>query len=189
MKILNVPPKDQVGPGGQVLFDEVTRHAGKLPNMYPTMGYSQGAFKGCLPFEAAMDDGFFSAKEKEAINLVVSQVDSCNYCLAVHTMIAISKGFSHEETMSIRRGHTEDEKLNAAVCLAKSLARNRGEVDEELLQEFFAAGYQEAAFIEFVELVTAKIFTNYLFAVAKVPIDFPEAEPLTRMDAVVFINN
>jgi AhpD family alkylhydroperoxidase len=178
MKTFKVPTRDEVSPESQLLFDQVSRHLGKLPNLYATMGYSPGTLKGYLQFEAAMGGGVFTVKEKEAINLVVSEVNNCNYCLAAHTMIAKSKGFTEEDTIGIRNGNTAEHKLDTAVKLAKSITENNGEADPVLLNDFFEAGYREDALIELIGLITAKIFTNYVYAVTRVPIDFPEASAL-----------
>jgi uncharacterized peroxidase-related enzyme len=178
MKTIKVPTRDEVSPEAQVLFDQVKKHLGILPNLYATMGYSPGTLKGYLQFEAAMVGGVFSLKEKEAINLVVSEVNNCNYCLAAHTMIAKSKGFTNEDTLCFRKGYSDDAKLYAVVKLAKAITENKGDVEPELLEEFFEAGYTEGALIELIGLITAKIFTNYVFALTSVPLDFPEAEVL-----------
>ncbi|AYL95380.1 carboxymuconolactone decarboxylase family protein [Mucilaginibacter celer] len=178
MKTIKVPTRDEVKPESQLLFDQVTKHLGMLPNLYATMGYSPGTLKGYLQFEAAMVGGVFTVKEKEAINLVVSEINNCNYCLAAHTMIAKSKGYSHDETIGIRKGYSAENKLDAVVKLAKSITENRGEPDAQLLEAFFEAGYREDALVELIGLITAKIFTNYLYAITGVPLDFPKAVSL-----------
>jgi AhpD family alkylhydroperoxidase len=175
MKIIKVPVRDEVSPESQLLFDQVTKQLGKLPNLYATMGYSPVTLKGYLQFNAGMAGGVFSVKEKEAINLVVSQVNNCNYCLAAHTMIAKSKGFTQEDTISLRKGYAAERKLNTIVRLAKDITENRGEADPVLLEDFFEAGYHEDALIELIGLITSRIFANYVYAVTHVPIDFPEA--------------
>jgi AhpD family alkylhydroperoxidase len=179
MKTINVPTREQVSPESQALFDQIVKRMGKLPNLYATMGYSASTLKAFLEFDGAFNNSVFSAKEKEAIFLVVSEVNNCNYCLAAHTMIGKMKGFSVAETMTIRKGHIADKKLNAVLELTQSITENKGEAAEGLLEAFFDAGYHEEALIELIGLITAKIFTNYVFALAKVPIDFPEAEPLS----------
>jgi AhpD family alkylhydroperoxidase len=178
MKTIKVPARDEVKPDSQLLFDQITKHLGKLPNLYAAMGYSSGTLKGFLQFEAAMGGGVFSVKEKEAINLVVSEINNCNYCLAAHTMIAKSKGYSEEDTICIRKGHTAEHKLDTAIKLTKSITENRGEADPRLIEDFFQAGYREDALIELIGLITAKVFTNYVYAVTGVPLDFPEAAKL-----------
>ncbi|MET3981842.1 AhpD family alkylhydroperoxidase [Mucilaginibacter sp. UYP25] len=180
MKTIKVPTRDEVSPDSQTLFDQISKQLGILPNLYATMGYSPGTLKGYLQFEAAMAGGVFSAKDKEAINLVVSEVNNCKYCLAAHTMLAKGKGFTQEETIDIRKGHTTDYKLNTAVQLAKSITENKGEADLQLLEDFYTAGYNEAALIELIGLITAKVFTNYVYALTAIPLDFPEAVALDQ---------
>jgi len=39
--------------------------------------------------------------KKKIINLVVNQVNDCNYCLAAHTIIGKMQGFSDEQILEI----------------------------------------------------------------------------------------
>ncbi|QTE38555.1 hypothetical protein J3L18_05615 [Mucilaginibacter gossypii] len=59
--------------------------------------------------------------------------------------------------------------------MAKYIAENQGQVDPVLLCDFFEAGYNEDALIELIGLVALRTFTNYVYAVTGVPLDFPEA--------------
>lgn len=178
MKTIKVPTREEVGPETQALYDQIAKGLGKLPNLYATIGYSQNTLKGFLQFDSAMSSSVFSPKEKEAINLVVSEVNNCKYCLAAHTMVAKTKGFSHEEIISLRKGYTEEVKLAAVISLAKNITENHGYAEPQLLEDFFQAGYKEDALIELVALITIRIFTNYVHAITGVPIDFPEAMSL-----------
>ena len=178
MKTIKVPVRDQVSAGAQVIFDQFQKRLGKVPNLYATMGYSENALKGFVDFDAAFSHGAFRPKEREAIALVVSEVNGCAYCLAGHTLAAIKNGFTKKETLDLRRGQVSDPKLNAIIQLAKSIAENKGHADPVVLENFFAAGHDEAALMELVGLVTVRIFTNYVYALTAIPIDFPAAEPL-----------
>lgn len=78
---------------------------GKIPNLYATIGYSSSALKSMLETETSLaHDSSFIAKEREAINLIVSQVNECDYCLAVHTTLAKMRGFTEKDTLEIRKG-------------------------------------------------------------------------------------
>lgn len=178
MKVIQVPSADQVSEESRVLFEQIKKRAGKVPNLYATMGYSSHALKGFLDLEAALNGGLFSGKEREAIALVVSEVNQCAYCLAAHTGLAVRRGFSQAETLDIRRGHAGDARLNAIVQLAKSIAENRGHVDESLLTNFYEQGFTEAALMELAGLVAVRAFTNYAFALTAIPVEYPAAEPL-----------
>ncbi|MCF2446658.1 carboxymuconolactone decarboxylase family protein [Dyadobacter sp. CY345] len=181
MKTIQVPGYDQVRPEAQLLFDQLKKQLGKVPNLYAAMGYSASTLKGFLDFENALSKSVFTPKEREAINLVVSEVNSCNYCLAAHTMIGTMKGFTNDEILGFRNADAANSKLNTVLHLAKSITENKGAADQSLIEDFFNAGYNEAALVELVGLITAKIFTNYIYALTSVPIDFPEVAALSKI--------
>ncbi|MTH17706.1 carboxymuconolactone decarboxylase family protein [Flavobacterium sp. LC2016-01] len=178
MKTINVPTKEQVSKQSQLLFEAITKKIGKVPNLYATIGYSANALKGFLEFEEAFSHGTFSAKEREGINLVVSQVNHCNYCLAAHTMLAGMKGYNTDEILGLRKGSSDDSKFQTALQLAKSMAENKGEADASFKDAFFDAGYTETDLIDLVGIVTVRTFTNYVYALTEIPIDFPKASEL-----------
>lgn len=178
MKTIVVPAKEQVSAEAQVIFEQIQKKLGKVPNLYATIGYSADALKAFLGFDASFTHTAFTEKEKEAINLIVSEVNNCNYCLAAHTMLATMKGYSKEDTLEFRRGNATDAKLDTAVKLAKSIAENKGNADARLKENFFNAGYDEKALIDLIGLITVRSFTNYVYATTRVPIDFPLTEPL-----------
>jgi len=179
MKIISVPAKDQLNESAQSILEGVQSKMGKIPNLYATIGYSSSALKATLYTETLIaQDSSFNAKEREAINLIVSQVNSCDYCLAAHTVGGKMRGLTQEETIDIRKAQYGDEKLNAAIFLAKSIATQGGAADQADLDRFFEQGYNEKALIELIALIALRSFTNYVFANTKIPIDFPMAKPL-----------
>ncbi|SDL93561.1 uncharacterized peroxidase-related enzyme [Catalinimonas alkaloidigena] len=174
-----VPTLQQVSSDAKTLLEQVQKRIGMLPNLYATIGYSAGALKGMLDFENALAHGsHFTAKEREAINLVVSQVNDCAYCLAAHTALAKAKGFTEDETLAIRKAAIADPKLNTIVRLAQSVAANKGKADPQLLDAFEKAGFHEGALMELLGWISLRTFTNYVYANTGIPIDFPEAPAL-----------
>ncbi|KAA2240051.1 carboxymuconolactone decarboxylase family protein [Chitinophaga agrisoli] len=178
MKTIQVPIKEQVSADSQAIFNQLHKRLGKVPNLYATIGYSANALKGFLDFEATVNKGAFSPKEREAIALIVSEINGCNYCLAAHSMLAIKNGFTKEETLSIRRADVSDAKLQSILQLAKSIVVNKGHAGDTELENFFAAGFDEAAVMELIGLITVRVFTNYVYALTDIPVDFPAAEPI-----------
>jgi uncharacterized peroxidase-related enzyme len=178
MKKITVPTRDQVSPDSQVLFDVLQKRMGKVPNLYATMGYSPFALQSFMNLDDTLSKGVFNPKEREAIALVVSEVNSCAYCLAGHTLAAVKRGFTQEETLDIRKGKVNDAKLNAVIQLAKSITEGKGKPESQYLTNFYEAGFDEAALMDMVGLIVVRIFTNYVFALTEVPIDFPLAAPI-----------
>lgn len=181
MKTIAVPELDLLDQESQNILGQVQKKMGKVPNLYATIGYSSSALKSMLETDNALShDSSFSAKEREAVNLIVSQVNDCNYCLAAHTALAKMRGFSEAETIQIRQAAYPAEKLNAVILLAQSIAENKGQAAPALLEGFFEQGYSEKALIELIALISLRTFTNYVYANTNIPIDFPAAGPVEQ---------
>jgi uncharacterized peroxidase-related enzyme len=178
MTTINVPTRDQVSPESQLLFDTLQKRMGKVPNLYAVMGYSPYALQSFITLDETLSKGVFNAREREAISLIVSELNACEYCLAGHTLAAIKRGFTKAETLEIRKGAVADTRLDAIIKLAKSITETKGHVPDDVLANFYKTGFDDAAVMELIGFVVVRIFTNYVFAVTNVPVDFPLAEPI-----------
>ncbi|MDD2791676.1 MAG: carboxymuconolactone decarboxylase family protein [Sediminibacterium sp.] len=177
MKQFKVPTRENVSPANQAIFDGIKAKLGFVPNIYATYAYSENALGRYLEF--ANGKTVLTNKEKEAINLVVSQINSCVYCLAAHTAVAKMNGFSDEQILELRTGAASfDQKLDKLVKLAKSITNNRGQINDHEIEQFYAAGYTNESLIDTILAVGEKTITNYLHKVTNVPVDFPEAPAL-----------
>ncbi len=92
MKSIAVPTRDQVSPANQALFDNLKKTIGSVPNLFAVYAYSENALGSYLALSGAKTS--LRAKEKEVVNLIVSQVNACVYCLAAHTAISKGQGFT-----------------------------------------------------------------------------------------------
>ena len=178
MQTISVPNKSQVDEKSQAIFDQLNSKLGMVPNLYATIGYSSNSLENFLAFSGNAGKGVFSGKEIEAIKLAVSQANGCRYCQSAHTALAKMNGFTYEETLAIRRGDIEDRKLNGLVTLATEVAQQAGRASDNTKEAFFKLGYDQKALIEFVAVVASVTFTNYVFGLTQIPIDFPEVEEL-----------
>jgi len=177
MKTFQVPTKEQVSPANQDLFDKLTKMAGHVPNLFAVFAHSENALGNYLTLGSGKTS--LRAKEREVINLVVSQVNGCQYCLSAHTAIGKMQGFTDDQVLEVRRANiTFDPKLDALAKLVKSIAENKGHADPQLVENFYAAGYNEGNLMDVVVAVGDKIITNYAFALTAVPIDYPIAPEL-----------
>jgi len=177
MRPFNVPTRDAVTEQNQQIFDDLKSKVGFVPNIYATYAYSRHALGRYLAFANAKTS--LSSKEKEAINLVTSEVNGCTYCQAAHTQIGKMNGFSDEQILELRQGRAPfDEKLDALVSLAGEIAEKRGNVSEEVLADFFDAGYDRENLVDVIVNVGEKATTNFLHNVTQIPIDFPAAPEL-----------
>jgi uncharacterized peroxidase-related enzyme len=183
MRPFNVPTSDEVSDQNKKIFDDLESKLGFVPNIYATYAYSEHAPARYLTF--ANGKTSLNNKEKEVINLAVSQVNKCTYCQAAHTQLGKMNGFTEEQTLKLRRGEAPfDEKLDALAKLAKSVAETAGKVSDEVLSNFFDAGYTKENLVDAIINIGEKATTNYLHNVTDVPVDFPAAPELELTETV-----
>ena len=177
MTAITVPTRDSVSPSNQALFDALQGQLGFVPNLYATLAHSENALGTYLALQSAKSS--ISAKAREVVNLVVSQVNDCEYCLAAHTALGKMNGFTDSQILEIRAGGAGfDAKLDALAKLTRSIAINRGHADPALVDAFFAAGWTKENLVDVIVTIGDKTVTNYLHATTRVPVDFPAAPAL-----------
>jgi uncharacterized peroxidase-related enzyme len=177
MKTITVPTYEQVSPANQALFENLKKGLGFVPNLYATFAHSETALATYLALQNAKSS--LSPKAREVVNLVVSQVNSCAYCLAAHTALGKRVGFTPEQILEIRRGGAAfDARLDALARLARNITVERGHADPALVQAFFAAGWTEANLVDALVVIGDKTVSNYLHGTTQIPVDFPAAPPL-----------
>jgi AhpD family alkylhydroperoxidase len=176
MKTFNVPTRDQVSPENQIQFDNLDKALGMLPNLYATMAYSENGLPRYLAFQGAKTS--LTNKEKEAVNLVVSEVNGCKYCQSAHTVLGKMNGFSESDTLDLRSGESRNPKLNALIRLAKEITETKGRVSDATLKAFYEAGYNDGNLVDLILQISDKVAMNYLHNLTQVKIDFPLAAEL-----------
>ena len=182
MTQFTVPTRDQVSENNQNLFDNLQKGLGFVPNLYAYFAKSDTALGDYLALQNRKSS--LRAKEREVINLVVSQVNDCRYCQSAHTVLGKMNGFSDEQIFEIRGGEASfDPKLDALARFVKSLAVNRGKPEAAVTQALFAAGYNEANLVDIIIVVGDKIISNYIHGVTQFAIDFPVAPVLEEVHA------
>ncbi|MFD2100031.1 carboxymuconolactone decarboxylase family protein [Flagellimonas iocasae] len=182
MSTINVPKKEEVSSANQAIFNNLEKALGFVPNLYATFAHSENALGNYLNFANAKTS--LKAKEKEVVNLAVSQANNCLYCLSAHTAIGKMNGFNDEQILELRAGKASfDPKLDALARLAKNITDNRGATDAQVLNNFFAAGWTKENLIDTIVLVGDKTISNYINNATEIPIDFPVAQPLEAVEA------
>ena len=177
MKTFTVPTKEEVSETNQHIFDNLQKNMGMVPNLYAYFGKNETALADYLALQSRKNT--LTGKEREVINLVVSQVNNCKYCLAAHTVVGKMNGFTDQQVLEIRKAAISfDHKLAALAEFVKETATTRGEPSEEAVEALFKAGYTEASMIDILIVIGDKIISNYLHKITQLPVDFPAAPEL-----------
>jgi AhpD family alkylhydroperoxidase len=161
------------------LYAAVKANLGMVPNLMQVTGNSPAALNGYLGFNAALAKGHLPAAIRERIALAVAQDNTCDYCLAAHTLLGGMAGVDAAEAQRARLGTASEPYAAAVVTLAKAVNRTHGRIDDQTLAEARRAGLDDAAIIETVANVALNILTNALNNVAQTTVDFPAAPALS----------
>lgn len=182
MSTFNVPKREEVSEANQAIFDNLEKAVGFVPNLFATYAHSENALGNYLNLSNAKTS--LKTKEKEVVNLAVSEVNGCIYCLSAHTAISKMNGFSEDQIFELRSGRASfDNKLDALARLAKNITENRGTTDAAVVENFFAAGWTKENLIDTIVLVGDKTISNYINNTTDIPVDFPVAQPLQAIEA------
>jgi len=179
MATFHVPTKDEVNDNNKAIFDNLEKGAGFVPNLYAAYAYSETALGDYLALQNRKST--LSGKEREIVNLVVSQVNECAYCLAAHTAIGKGHGFTDEQILEIRTGNASfNPKFDALAKFVKNIVINRSKPSPEVVDNLLEAGYTKANLVDIIIVIGDKIISNFIHGTTQVPIDFPAAPELEK---------
>ena len=182
MATFNVPTKETVSENNKAIFENLEKNLGFVPNLYATYAFSDTALGDYLALQNRKSS--LKAKEREIVNLVVSQINECEYCLAAHTALGKMNGFSDDQILEIRGGTASfDAKFDALAKFTRDITINRSKPSAEALDNFFAAGYTEENLVDTIIVIGDKIISNFIHGATQVPVDFPAAPALEEVVA------
>lgn len=176
MTTFTVPTREEVSENNQLIFDNLQKALGFVPNLYATIAHSKNGLERFLAYQNAKTS--LNNKEKEAVNLIVSQVNGCLYCQSAHLVLGKMNGFSEDQLLDIRKGKSVDAKLNSLVQLAADITKNRGNASSANVDAFFSQGYNNENLVDLILQVSDKTAMNYLHNLTQIPVDFPLAQTL-----------
>ena len=114
----------------------------------------------------------FNAEELTVVWQSINVEHACHYCVPAHT--AIAKMMKVDDTIveALRNETTlENPKLEALRIMSLVIVRTRGNISQEDLKDFYAAGYKEQQVLEIILGVSQKVISNYTNHIANTPVD------------------
>ena len=168
---------EQVPADSKPTLAAFTRNIGFTPTMMATFAQSPIAFNAWAMLLGSLSKSL-DVKTRDSIGLAVSEVNGCNYCLAVHSFTAEHMAkLPADEIILARKGHASDPKRDAAVQFARKVIQTRGQVTDADLRAVREAGYADASVMEIVALVAMYSLTNFFNNVFDPEKDFPAVAP------------
>ena len=157
-------------------LDEINAAFGATPNMFRAVANSPAALAFMWNGFGALGNGRISALLGEEIAVAIANRNSCEYCLAAHTVLGQNAGASADEMAAAQEGRSTDPKTEAALSFALSVVEKRGQIANAEIQTLRDAGFDDGEITEIIAHVALNLFTNYINVALDVPVDFPSVK-------------
>lgn len=116
----------------------------------------------------------FDKDELTVVWQTINVEHNCTYCVPAHTAIANSMKVDPSLTEALRdQKAMPTPKLQALQDMTLNVVRKRGNVSDEDISAFFAAGYAQRQLLEIILGVSQKVISNYVNHIAETPVDKP----------------
>lgn len=150
----------------------VEKSFGFIPNMLATMATSPSLLKAYTVLGQVFDESSLTAVERQIVLLTVSFENSCEYCMAAHTVIGTMQSVPANVLEAVRNGQPiPDSRLEALRRFAAEVVTSRGLPSEKAMSAFTEAGYGPQQVLEVVLGVGMKTLSNYTNHLAATPLD------------------
>lgn len=166
---------DSAPVGSKPLLEKSQREYGMIPNLHAVMAESPAVLEAYQTLHELFAKGSsLSAEEQSVVWLAISVENGCHYCVPAHTGIAKSTRVREEVIEALRDERPlPDDRLEALRRFTVQTVRNRGDVSQDDVESFIAAGFDKRQLLEVILGVSQKVMSNYINAIAETPVDAP----------------
>lgn len=145
---------------------------GFVPNLMGVMAGAPTLLKAYLQIAELFSHTSLTPVEQQVVLLTVSASNSCDYCMAAHSIAARMQKVPDEVVRALRDGlPLADARLQSLRTLAEDIVERRGWPAESTVAAFLAVGYAHEQFLEVILGVGMKTLSNYTNHLAHTPLD------------------
>jgi len=155
------------------LLENSVKSFGMVPNLHAVMAESPQLLEGYQTLHNLAQQTSFNAEELTVVWQTINVEHACHYCVPAHSAIAHSMKVDGEIIDALRNETLLPTKLEALRTATLAIVRERGVVGDDVLNAFFAAGYQQKHVLEVILVLSQKVMSNYVNHVANTPVDAP----------------
>jgi uncharacterized peroxidase-related enzyme len=154
------------------------KNNGFLPNLIRLLANAPIALEAYQTLSSINGRGELSPAEREAVQITAAAIHGCGFCVAGHTAIAYRKiGLQEDVVNALRNGDAvPDRRLNAVAQFTKAVIRGRGNVSDDELAAFRAAGFTDGNALEVVLGVSLATLCNFANNLGRPELN-PELKP------------
>jgi len=154
------------------LLEDSIKVFGMIPNLHAVMAESPNTLEAYKQLHNHVLTSSLSAEEKTVVWQSINVEHQCHYCIPAHSMIAKMTGVDSDINQALRdRTPLPTEKLEVLRNTTLALLKDRGVVDEAILERFYAVGYGQRQLLEVLLTLSQKVMSNYINHLANTPVD------------------
>ncbi|MEH6513321.1 carboxymuconolactone decarboxylase family protein [Maribacter arcticus] len=186
MTTLKVHNIESAPEGSKALLENSQKSFGMIPSLHGVLAGSPQVLEAYQTLHELFTQSSFNEEELTVVWQTINVEHACHYCVPAHTGIAKMMKVDDEITEALRNETPlENAKLEALRTMTLSIVRNRGNVSQEDLDAFYAAGYGEAQVLDIILGLSQKTISNYVNHIAHTPVDAPFQKFAWSKDTVV----
>ncbi len=160
--------------GSRPLLEKSVAAYRMIPNLHGVMAESPALLEAYQTLHGLAQKTSFDKSELTVVWQSINVEHECHYCVPAHTAIANSMGVATEITKALRNETPlPNERLETLRSTTLAVVRERGDVSDEVLSDFYAAGFTKQHLLEIILVLSQKVISNYVNHVAETPVDAP----------------
>jgi AhpD family alkylhydroperoxidase len=153
-------------------LEALQRNFGRVPNLAATMASSSPLLDSFVAAFANFHGGTFDNADKQVLLLTNAVTNGCAWAVAFHSTLALGAGVSAEDVNSIRDATAPSTPRFAALStLTRRMIEQRGHLDDEYLDQFIAAGFNDTHVLEVIAGVAVSTMANYAGNITHPPLE------------------
>ena len=158
----------------QPLLDNSLKAFGMIPNLHAVMAESPQHLEAYQKLHELFQQTSLTPTEQNVVWLTINVEHACHYCVPAHTAIAHMQKVDETIIEDLRHAAPlADTKLEALRQFTLKVVRQRGNVSNEDVQAFLAAGYTNRQVLDVILGLAQKVMSNYVNHLADTPVDAP----------------
>lgn len=173
MKILDPLERHDAPDASRDVLNSLEGEMGDLPNLYQVLAHSPSALRAYVAMNKLLKDSGLTDEEQQVVLLTASRENRCEYCMAAHSASARVAGLDEDALESLREGKhiRNDDRLEALRQFTQRVVAKRGRLEDEDIDVFLAAGFDEGNVLDVMLGVSLKTLSNYTNHIAHTPLD------------------
>lgn len=172
MTSLKIQSIESAPEASKSLLENSQKAYGMIPGLHGVLAGAPELLDAYQKLHELFVNTSFNNDELTVVWQSINVEHACHYCVPAHTGIAHMMKVDDSIIEALRNETPlEDSKLEALRTMTLSITRNRGNVSQEELEAFYAAGYGERQVLEIILGLSQKVISNYTNHIANTPVD------------------